>query len=183
MDEERAGASLIRAQATFSPCRRWRYSLSREIVDPHFGCLDEDERGGTVTFVGLNPSTADETTDDPTIRRCIRFARDWGFDRLVMVNLYALRSTDPRGLWTADDPVGPENDHALSLAFGGSNKIIAAWGAHARANRLAQFADTFAGWQFWALGVTKDGAPRHPLYMRADSIPVLYDLGALRAAA
>lgn len=175
--------SLLEARATFSPCRRWRYSLTREIADPQFGCLDEDERGGTLTFVGLNPSTADETTDDPTIRRCVRFARDWGFDRLKMMNLYALRSTDPRGLWLADDPVGPENDHALSLAFGGSERIIVAWGANARPDRLASFAETFHGWPFWALGLTKDGAPRHPLYMRADVQPVPYDVGALRAAA
>lgn len=175
--------SLIESLATFSPCRRWRYALSREIVDPQFGCLDEDERGGTITFVGLNPSTADETSDDPTIRRCVRFARDWGFGRLKMVNLYAWRSTDPSGLWLADDPVGPENDHNLSLAFGGSDKIVAAWGGNARADRLAQFAETFGGWQFWALGVTKDGAPRHPLYMRADSQPAIYDVRALRAAA
>lgn len=174
--------SLIQGRATFSPCRRYRYSLSRDVDLPiPSSCLEEP--GGTLTFIGLNPSTADETNDDPTIRRCIRFARDWGFDRLKMVNLYAFRATDPRDLWLADDPVGPENDHNLSLAFGGSDKIVAAWGANARPDRLAQFAETFGGWQFWALGLTKDGAPRHPLYMRADSIPVAYALGALRAAA
>ncbi len=127
-----------------------------------------------MTFIGLNPSTADETTDDPTIRRCVRFARDWGYARLKMVNLYAWRSTDPKALWLADDPVGPDNDHNLSLAFGGSDLIVAAWGANARADRLAQFFDTFGGWQFHALGLTKDGAPRHPLYLRADSSPAIY---------
>lgn len=162
--------------ATFSPCRTWRYSLTRAISDPAAGCNGVE--GGTLTFVGLNPSTADETVDDPTIRRCIRFARDWGFDRLKMVNLYAYRATDPRDLWLADDPVGPENDHNLSLAFGGSDRTIVAWGANARPDRLAQFAQTFAGWQFWALGLTKDGAPRHPLYMRADAQPFIYPLRA-----
>lgn len=177
-----ATPSLCEGSAYFSPCRRWRYSLRREIVDPEIGCLDEDERGGTVTFVGLNPSTADETADDPTIRRCIGFARRWGFDRLKMVNLYAFRSTDPRGLWLADDPVGPENDHVLSLVFGGSDRIVAAWGAHARPDRLAQFAEIFGGWRFHALGLTKDGAPRHPLYLRGDVMPFVYDLGARRVA-
>lgn len=129
-----------------------------------------------MTFIGLNPSTADETVDDPTIRRCMRFARDWGFDRLKMVNLYALRSTDPKGLWLADDPVGPENDDNLWRVFDESDRIVAAWGVNARPERLAQFAATFSGCQFWALGVTKDGAPRHPLYMRADSIPGVYTL-------
>lgn len=168
--------SPAESRATFSPCRRWRYSLSRSIQT-----LDASD--DTLTFVGLNPSTADETTDDPTIRRCIGFAREWGYGRLKMVNLYALRSTDPKALWLADDPVGPENDHWLSLAFGGSDFIVAAWGANARPDRVAQFAETFSGWRFHALGVTKDGAPRHPLYLRADSTPAIYDLGACRAAA
>lgn len=167
--------SLLQGAAYFSPCRRWRYSLTRN--------LDTLDGEGRVTFVGLNPSTADETTDDPTIRRCIRFARDWGYSQLKMVNLYALRSTDPKGLWLVDDPVGPENDHELSLCFGGSDLIVAAWGANARADRLAQFAETFGGWRFHALGLTKDGAPRHPLYMRADSQPFVYDPRGNRVAA
>lgn len=152
--------------AHFSPCRTWRYSLTRDL-----GTIDGE---GTLTFVGLNPSTADETIDDPTIVRCKRFARDWGYARLKMVNLYAFRSTDPAGLWLAGDPVGPENDHVLSLVFGGSDMIVAAWGANARADRLAQFAETFGSWRFYALGMTKDGQPRHPLYMRADAQPFIY---------
>ncbi len=163
------------ATAYFSTCRTWRYSLTREITDPQFGCLDEDERGGTVTFVGLNPSTADETADDPTIRRCVRFAREWGFDRLKMVNLYAYRATDPAVLWEAQksgvDIVGPENDHVLSLVFGGSDRTIAAWGALAHPDRVAEI----MAWPLrprWALGFTKDRRPRHPLYVRADTLPV-----------
>jgi hypothetical protein len=173
--------------ATFSECRMYRYSLTREIADPHLGCLDE--AGGTVVFVGLNPSTADETTDDPTIRRCIRFARDWGFERLKMVNLFAYRATDPSDLFAAAhdgvDVVGPENDHNLSLAFGGSDRIVAAWGAPSplTIKRVEQFAETFRGGQFWALGLTALGSPRHPLYMRADSQPVIYDLSAVREVA
>lgn len=175
--------------ALLSPDRVYRYVLTREIADPHFGCLDEDERGGTVTFVGLNPSTADETTDDPTIRRCMRFARDWGFDRLKMVNLFAYRATDPddliRAAMNGTQIVGPENDHHLSLAFGGSDRIVAAWGAVTAitALRVYEFAETFSGWQFWALGLTKNGSPRHPLYMRADTQPVIYDLWEHRVQA
>src|SRR5207253_9302632 len=97
---ERSAATPSRAY--FSEDGLYRYSLTREILNPGIGCLDEDERGGTVTFVGLNPSTADATQDDPTIRRCIRFAREWGFDRLKMVNLYAYRATDPRELGKAE---------------------------------------------------------------------------------
>lgn len=166
--------SLLASHAEFSPCRRWRYSLTRH---------GWPGGRGRITFVGLNPSTADEKTDDPTIRRCIRFARDLGYARLDMVNLYAWRSTDPKALWLAEDPVGPENDDVLRTKFGRSDLIVAAWGVNARPDRLAEFARTFGGWPFHALGTTKDGAPRHPLYMRADSIPVTYDLGTLRAAA
>lgn len=175
----------MKSAAYLSEDRVYRYSLTRTIPDPQQSCLDDDEIGGTVVFVGLNPSTADETTDDPTIRRCIRYAREWGFDRLKVVNLYAYRATDPRDLAEAEragiDIVGPENDHVISLAFGGADRIIAAWGA-IYDERVAQFAEDFGGWQMWALGLTKHGDPRHPLYMRADVVPFIYDLGARRAA-
>lgn len=152
--------------ATFSECGQYRYSLTRDI-----GALGAE---GTVTFVGLNPSTADATTDDPTIRRCIRFARDWGYDRLKMMNLYAYRATDPKRMLVAADPVGPENDHHLSVAFGGSDLIVAAWGVNAGGARLVDFYDTFSGWQFHCLGTTKHGDPRHPLYVLASQQPVLF---------
>lgn len=170
--------------AHFSPCRTWRYTLTREVADPQFGCIDIDERDAAVTFVGLNPSTADETKDDPTIRRCVRFARDWGFTRLNMVNLFAYRATDPNDLFAAArdsiDVVGPENDHWISLTFGGSDAIIAAWGAPTplTMKRVEQFAETFDVWKFHALGLTALGSPRHPLYMRADSQPVVFDVAS-----
>lgn len=167
--------------ARFSPCRTWRYSLTREIADAQFGCLEEDERDAALTFVGLNPSTADETNDDPTVRRCISFARAWGFPRLHVVNLYGFRATDPRDLWLAADPVGPENDDVLAEIFTESQRIILAWGANARPERVAVFQAKFSAWQLWALGVTKHGAPRHPLYLRGDLLPFRYVLA--RAAA
>lgn len=172
--DDRSAATASRAY--ISEDGLYRYSLTRGIADPHFGCLDDDERGATVTFVGLNPSTADATQDDPTIRRCVRFAREWGFARLKVVNLYALRATDPKQLWLADDPVGPENDHVISLVFGGSDKIVAAWGATAPDERVSEFIETFGGWQMWALGLTQGGRPRHPLYMRADVVPFVYEV-------
>lgn len=149
--------------AYFSADRAYRYSLTREVA-PLTG-------EGTVAFVGLNPSTADETLDDPTIRRCIGFARSWGFARLKMVNLYAFRATDPKVMLAVEDPVGPDNDHVLSLVFGGSELVIAAWGVNAKADRLTSFAETFRGWPLHCLGVTKDGFPRHPLYVRGDTTP------------
>lgn len=149
--------------ALFSPCRTWRYALTRE--------LDGD---GRVAFVGLNPSTGDEARDDPTIRRCLGFARDWGFARLDVVNLYALRTTDPRTLWNAGDPVGPENDRILARVLGDADLVVAAWGVHARQERLRDVACILGRLQLHALGVTKAGAPRHPLYVRAGVRPSLY---------
>lgn len=142
--------------AYFSPCRTWRYSLTRDVA-PLTG-------EGTCTFVGLNPSTADETQDDPTIRRCIDFTRRWGFARLKMVNLYAYRSTDPYALRHVDDPVGPENNHVLSVVFGGSDLIVAAWGAHADAERVEEVMARPIRPRS-CLGLTKNGSPRHPLYL------------------
>src|SRR5206468_3458260 len=118
------------SSAHFSSCRTWRYSLTRDVA-----ARDAD---GTCTFVGLNPSTADETQDDPTIRRCMDFARRWGYARLAMVNLYAFRSTDPRVLRDAADPVDPENDDVLSVVFAGSDLIVAAWGVHAGHDRVSE---------------------------------------------
>jgi hypothetical protein len=93
--------------AISSPCRTYRYSLFR-VWNPKFP---------SVMFVGLNPSTADEQEDDPTVRRCVGFARKWNFGGLILVNLFAYRSTDPAGLLEAEDPVGPGNDkHILASA-------------------------------------------------------------------
>lgn len=129
--------------------------------------------GGHATFVMLNPSTADANEDDPTIRRCIGFAKAWGLGGLRVVNLYALRSTDPKGLWKASDPVGPDNDHWLREAAFHAVRlglpIVAAWGANAKPGRVAQVLALPSMDRLTALGVTKDGAPRHPLYLRADS--------------
>lgn len=149
--------------ATFSQDRLYRYSLVRR-----WGC------GGACLFIGLNPSTADETQDDPTIRRCIRFAKDWGYDALVMANLFAFRATNPKHLKTANDPVGPDNDYHLGRLHDDASLTIAAWGAHGnfvhRADDVCQLLD-----KLHCLGLTKSGEPRHPLYMPANTRPsVLY---------
>jgi len=128
--------------------------------------------GGTAVFVMLNPSTADAQMDDPTIRRCVGFARREGCGGLVVVNLFALRSTDPRALTVHPDPAGPEND-AVILEWGlRGGPVIAACSASGRLHRrnmtvTALLAD--AGVELWCLGRTADGSPRHPLYVRADA--------------
>lgn len=155
-----SASDRIVASATFSSCRRYRYVLERTW----------DDQLPAVLFIGLNPSTADERADDPTVRRCRRFAVDWGFGSLILVNLFAWRTTDPRGLIDADDPVGRRNDRWLDLMSTRASLIVAAWGVHGdfrgRADEVARrLLDVHC------LGMTKDGAPRHPLYMRADTQP------------
>jgi len=154
--------------AAFSGCGRYRYRLSREF-------------GGklTITFVMLNPSTADGTRDDPTIRRCKGFARDWGYGRLLIVNLYAFRATDPRDMWRSSaacvDIVGDDNDSAIGRATcqarhsGGI--VLCAWGQGPvdkssrafHAGRVARVARLIGG-DLYCLGENKDGSPKHPLY-------------------
>jgi len=122
----------------------------------------------SVLFVMLNPSTADAQRDDPTIRRCIGFARAWGFGGVEVVNLFAWRATDPRELRRAADPIGPANDRAITLAAARSHAILAAWGVHgALLDRDRQVTALLAGSRVRCLAHTGNGAPRHPLYDRA----------------
>lgn len=146
--------------ATFSQCRTWRYSLRRSAA-----------RGGagTVVFVGLNPSTADESHDDPTTRRCTGFARDWGFARLELVNLYAYAATAPAELRSAADPVGPGNTDAVSDAAGRADLVVCAWGNHGLGPEADAVLELVP--QPYCLGTTLRGAPRHPLYVRAATRP------------
>lgn len=149
--------------ARISDCGRYRYLLTR----PTESILSER---GTALFIMLNPSTADAEQDDPTIRRCRRFAKDWGCNGLTVANLYAYRATDPSELWLADDPVGPDNDRQLADLAREYSEAICAWGANAKPERVQQVVEIFqkAGAKLWCLGMTKSGAPRHPLYIRAD---------------
>lgn len=147
--------------AVISDDRNYRYVLSREWI------------GGskTITFIGLNPSTADAIQDDPTIRRCIGFAKAWDGSRLLMVNLFGYRSTDPAALRGVRDPIGELNDFWLRRAVLESDVAIAAWGAGGSLlSRAQQITERF-GSRLQVLGYTKDGAPRHPLYLRKTSLP------------
>lgn len=128
------------------------------------------------TFVGLNPSTADETQDDPTIRRCIRFSKEWGFDAYVMLNAYGFRATDPRDMKAAVDPVGPENDRYIAAVAAVSDCVVAAWGTHCRAERQTEICRLMQR-DVYCLGRTKAGFPKHPLYLRADTERELFAVG------
>lgn len=155
--------------ANFSACRLWRWSLWRQ-WEP------ESTGRGFVAFIGLNPSTADERVEDPTVRRCLRFSRDWGGCGLVMLNAYGLRSTDPAGLWRVPDPVGSACDREITRWMKRCSVVVCAWGVHCEPHRASEVLELVraTGRQPMCLGMTKSGAPKHPLYLRADSVPVLY---------
>ncbi|MBX6311380.1 MAG: DUF1643 domain-containing protein [Isosphaeraceae bacterium] len=144
--------------ACFSLDRRYRYLLWR-IWDPGRGVCN---------FLMLNPSTADETTNDPTITRCEQRARRWGYGGLVVTNLFALGATDPAALRRAADPVGPENDEAIAAAALGATIVIGGWGALGiYRGRSAAVRALLAslGVALHALAWTKGGEPAHPLYL------------------
>ena len=117
-----------------------------------------------ITFVLLNPSTADAVELDPTLQRCVNFAKREGYGGMLILNLYAFRTKDPKVMMAAADPVGPDNDHVLSQATG---TVVAGWGMNAEQARVAQVLRLLP--RLHALGVTKRGHPRHPLYLRSDS--------------
>ncbi|MGE3690288.1 MAG: DUF1643 domain-containing protein [Novosphingobium sp.] len=150
--------------ALFSPCGTWRYLLWRM----------HHPRGRVLGMGMLNPSTADEHANDPTIARCHDLARRLGYPGLLVWNLFALRATDPAELRKAADPVGPDNDAAIGLALILSRETIVAWGNHGallgrNAHVLTRCLDT--GVTIRVLGVTGQGHPRHPLYLRRDVRP------------
>lgn len=155
---------MVHRAATLSACGAYRYILHRWWGD-----------GARLGFVMLNPSTADAEADDPTIRRCMGFARTLGYDGIRVLNLYAIRATKPADLWKAAEPTGGwRNDDLLREVLLQSRRqpVIAAWGAHAKPARVAEFMSWPGSERVLALGLTKAGAPRHPLYLRADTQPV-----------
>jgi len=161
---------LPRSSAVISSCGRYRYWLERRW-----------SASLPLTFVMLNPSTADATIDDPTIRRCAGFARREGAGGIVVVNLYAFRATNPRDLASAADPVGTECDAHLDVAGAcgcPGAPIIAAWGAtkvgrapyREHDERVAGVLARLRGFgPVHCLGSTASGAPRHPLYLPGDA--------------
>ena len=171
----RGQAEGLEGAAVFSPDRRYRYVLTREIEN---GKPDHT----LVAFVGLNPSTADENTNDRTIRRCIDFAKQWRASILWMLNLSPLVATDPSDLRKA----GPEppsvlrtnNAYVRNAAMGAGTMIVAAWGNHGhlegRAKTMLKLLQHGGCGRIYCLGQTKLRHPRHPLYLPKDAKPELY---------
>ncbi|MCK0152908.1 DUF1643 domain-containing protein [Alcanivorax sp. S6407] len=145
---------ILQRSANFSRCRQYRYALWRQWA----------EGDDFILLIGLNPSTANHRQDDPTIRRGMGFARDWGYSGLCVANLFAFRATYPKDLFAAADPVGPKNDQWLRKLANQADLVVAAWGnlghhmdrAHQVANRLGNL---------HAIRVNASGDPAHPLYL------------------
>jgi len=165
----------VRKYATLSDCGRYRYTLSR----------DWEPRLPQAVFVMLNPSTADAEDDDPTIRRCIAFAKAWGCGAIKVLNLFALRATKPKELYSSDDPIGPLNDWWLEKANECERNhiepkhFVCAWGNHGgylnRAERVCRnWANRNAPVNTSALKINKSGQPGHPLFLKGTLYPFYY---------
>lgn len=158
----------MRGWATFSDDGTYRYTLGRRWASG----------GKRVCFCLLNPSTADAKVLDPTLTRCFGYAKRWGFHTMDVANIFALRSTDPKGLRKIDDPVGPGNDAAIVKLAKRADLVIVGWGTHASLNSrheevfnlLAPHCDPHC------LAITKHGYPKHPLYLRGDLEPRSFHL-------
>ena len=150
--------------ALFSPCRSYRYSLWRDLN------VLAPANDGYVMFIGLNPSTADEVNNDPTIRRCMGFAETWGYGALCMTNLFAFRATDPLLMKEQAEPVGDYNDsHLIELAES-AGLVVAAWGTHGTfMNRGEAVKKLIPNLHY--LRLTKNGLPEHPLYLPGSLVP------------
>ena len=155
------GRAHMTGEAVISPCGRYRYLLTRQIG-----------RGAKAAiFIMLNPSTADATADDPTIRRCMGFARRWRCGVVRVVNLFAVRATDHAAIRVVDDPVGPDNPDWIERAVRVTrhrNLVVCAWGIHGTylgQDRAVLDRLNARSIRPIALGVTRHGHPRHPLYL------------------
>jgi hypothetical protein len=150
-------------QTLFSPDRAHRYTLWREWPDLF------TPNPTYAQFIGLNPSTADELVDDPTVRRCINFAKRWGMGAMCMTNIFAFRATDPRVMFATPEPVGAENDRWLAEIAGGADIVVAAWGTHGVYRGRGAEVSKMLNARLQCLGKTNGGFPRHPLYVAADT--------------
>lgn len=153
--------------ATYSDCERYRYALTRVW----------DAAANKVAFVMLNPSTATEVQNDPTVERCERRARTLGFGAFRVVNIFAWRDTDPRAMRAAADPVGPDNDAAIMAAAAWADRVVCAWGTHgahlSRGPHVETLLRTTAK-PLYHLGLSMAGHPKHPLYIAYTQHPQIW---------
>jgi hypothetical protein len=158
--------------AIISECSSYRYMLSRKW----------SENNKTILFCMINPSLADDTIDDRTIKRCIGFAQRWEYDQLMVINLYALITPYPHELWLDIDPVGIENDAYIQKLASENIDIVCGWGADAKKDRAIQVATVLknSGGNLMCLGLNKNGSPKHPLYVKSDKPLIPWDISMLK---
>lgn len=207
LEKKRQHLRWCRAERALGLRHRWVYDLKAagmSIAQEHgapqavVASISHDPKtlgrrwgeGPGLVFVMLNPSTADAERDDATIRKCMSYARRWGYFRIIVVNLFAFRATDPKDLRAAmtlgEDVVGPLNDTVIRGVVAGAEWVICAWGAAPWAtDRAEAVADLIFNRKphvaIHALAYAKNGAPVHPLYQRLDLLPVVYPMPALEA--
>jgi hypothetical protein len=149
--------------ATYSPDKQCRYTLGRVITE------NVNLKPKRILWIMLNPSTADAFVLDPTLTRCYGFSKYWGFTEMIITNIFAFRSTDPKKLSEVFDPVGVSNDRILQAAFRDADAIVLAWGADPMVSRRKALVMEMlkrASCPIYCLGVNKDGSPKHPLYLK-----------------
>lgn len=163
------GMFAVKSKALYSLCKRYRYMLHRSWDDTKAG----------VAFIGLNPSTATEEVDDPTVRRCRRWAESWGYGHFWMLNLFAYRATDPKDMKAQDEPIGEFNDEVISWVLTETPEVVCCWGTHGiHGGRSDKFREMLDGLPSLpgclAFGFCKNGEPKHPLYLKNDTTLVEY---------
>lgn len=158
-------------QACLSSCEQYRYELRR--------IWDEDKP--KVLFIMLNPSIADSDVDDPTIRRCIGYAKDWGFGGILVGNLFAYRSTDPNGLLKVQDPIGDDNIWHIKNMYKETETVVCAWGNNNIVERLEKKIEhdyrplSFIKSDLHCLEISNNGTPKHPLQLKKELKLIYYD--------
>ena len=157
------GDEGIFSEAIYSDCEKYRYVLSRTW----------DKKLEKILFIGLNPSTATELKNDPTVTRMIGYAKKWNFGSISVCNAFAFRTTFPEELKKVEEPVGKENDKLIAEESKKAKMVIAAWGNHGqflgRSKEVLKLLN-----ETYHLGLTKQGEPKHPLYLKADLKPAFF---------
>ena len=155
---------------TWSPDRSHRYFLRRPA-----SLLDQAKP--VIAFILLNPSTADERKDDPTVAKCRRYAAGWGFGEVIVLNAFAYRATDPKNMKAHPDPIGPDNDRTIletaNAVHGLGGTLLCGWGTHgAHLDRSTHLRDLLKDFPLKAFTLTRNGQPGHPLYLRGNLQPM-----------
>ncbi len=178
VENQGSGNPSTTSSAFISECGKYRYELR----------CTWDESRPKVLFIMLNPSTADAEIDDPTIMRCIGFAKSWSYGGILVGNLFAYRATEPKTLLTVSDPIGQENLTHLKVMYNESDVAICAWGNGHLLEKLAKKIGAdykplsgFLG-RIYYLELSNDGTPKHPLYLKSDLKPIRLKVPARRVS-